>query len=290
LTTPASTDNERRGKLDKRLTPIDLYKLTPKTNCGECGFASCLAFSTQVIVGQADIEGCPYLDKKELHSFRSRLADQLQDGIGVKREGFEKALQFLRREILQWDFPSIAHSLGAEYSEAGGKPALSLIYLGRKFALTPEQISEYASAEDLNPYEKILLYNYVIGGAVEPAGVWVGMESLPNSVSKIKSLRAHCQEPLAQAAAGKMQRLPSAIAGIGTEVTLSREKVDFAAEFQILPKLAIRILWWDEDEREGFQAETKFLFDSKVLGVLDLESLLFACELVTDRLLENLRS
>ena len=285
-----STNDRRREKLDKRLTPIDLYKLTPKTNCGECGFAACLAFSTQVIVGQADIEACPYLDEKELEVFRSRLADQLQDGIGVKREGFEKALQFLRGEILKWDFRSIAGGLGAEYLELAGKPALKLSYLGRQFVLTAEDIGPWDSGEDFNPYEKILLYNYVIGGAVEPAGVWVGMESLPNSVSKIKSLKAHCQAPLARAFAGKMQNLPSAIAGIGRELSLSDEKVDFAAEFQILPKLAIRILWWDEDEREGFQTETKFLFDSRVLAVLDLESLIFACEQIVDRLLASLQS
>lgn len=290
LRTPVSTDDDRREKLDKRSTPIDLYKLTPKTNCGKCGLASCLAFSTQVIVGQAHIESCPYLEENELQAFRGRLADQLQDGIGVKREGFEKALQFLRQEILKWDFRSIANSLGAEYLEAGGRPALKLVYFGRKFVLTSDDISAYDSAEDLNPYEKILLYNYVIGGAVEPAGVWVGMESLPNSVSKIKSLQAHCQGPLAKGFAGKMQSLPPAIAGIGREVSLSDEKVDFAAEFKILPKLAIRVLWWDEDEREGFQPETKFLFDSKVLGVLDLESLIFACEQIVERLLASLQS
>jgi hypothetical protein len=286
--TPKS--DEHREKLANRLTPIHLYRLTPKTNCGECGFASCLAFSTQVVVGQADLDSCPYLEEKELGAFRAQLADQLQAGIGVKREGFEKALQFLRREILKWDLSNIAGSVGADYLEADGKPALKLIYLGREVLVTADDISAPDSEEALNPYEKILLYNYVIGGAVEPSGVWVGMESLPNSISKIKSLRAHCQEPLAQESIGKMQRLSSAIQGIGGEVSLADEKVDFAAEFQILPKLALRILWWDEDEREDFRAETKFLFDSKVLDVLDLESLLFTCEQLTDRLLERLRS
>jgi hypothetical protein len=284
----APGNDEHRKKLDSRLTPIHLYKLTPKTNCGECGLASCLAFSTQVIVGQADIASCPYLEEKDRAAFRARLADQLGAGIGIKREGFEKALQFLRQEILKWDFRGIAESLGANYHEADGKPALKITYFGREVILATDDICACGSEEPLNPYEKILLYNYIIGGAVQPSGVWVGMESLPNSVSKIKSLRAHCQVPLAQQSAGKMKRLPFAIEGIGEEMTPGDEKVDFAAEFQILPKLAVRILWWDEDEREGFQAETKFLFDSRVLEVLDLESLLFTCEQLTGRLLKRL--
>jgi len=290
LRSPVSANDEHREKLDRRLTPIDLYKLTPKTNCKECGFASCLAFATQAIVGQTNIEACPHLDEKELRAFSTRLADQLKAGIGVKREGFDKALQFLRREILNWDFRSIADSLGAKYFEDNGKPALRLAYFGREVVFRADETIECASAEPLNPYEKILLYNYVIDGAVEPAGVWVGMESLPNSVSKIKSLRARCQEPLAQKSAGKMQRLQTAIAGIGKEVSIPGANVDFAAEFQILPKLAIRILWWDEDDQESFKTETKFLFDSKVLRVLDLESLLFTCEQITDRLLERLQT
>lgn len=285
----AARTEEFRRKLDNRLAPVHLYKLTPKTNCGECGFATCLAFSTQAIVGQVDLSACPHLRGDEVEAFRERLAEQLGAGIGVKREGFEKALQFLRGEILKWDFACIVEGLGAELLEADGRPALKFPYLGRDVVVTAEDIHVCDAGEPLNPYQKIFLYNYVIGGATEPSGVWVGMESLPNSVSKIKSLRDHCEGPLARESAGKMARLPGAVAGMGRGLALEEEKVDFAAEFQVLPKLAIRILWWDEEVREGFRAETKFLFDSKVLEVLDLESLVFTCEQLTDSLLERLK-
>ncbi|MHC1729543.1 MAG: DUF3786 domain-containing protein [Syntrophobacteraceae bacterium] len=287
--TTSGKKDERREKLDRRLTPIHLYKLTPKNNCGQCGFASCLAFSTQVIVGQADITSCEYIDAGEQQLFESRLAAQLQEGIGAQREGFEQALQFLRQEILACDLQIVAPGLGGEYFESDGKAALRLTYLGKEVIVTAAGIDETNSDAALSPYEKIVIYNYVTRGATEPAGVWVGMESLPNSVSKVKSLRSHCRQPLARASAGNIGLLPSAIAGLGKEVPSSGEKADFAAEFQILPKLSIRILWWDEDEQEGFRAATKFLFDSRVLSVLDLESLLFACQLITDRLLERLQ-
>lgn len=280
--------DEHREKLDNRLTPIHLYKLTPGTNCGECGFATCLAFATQAIVGQADLDACPYIDRELLMPFRVRLAEQHQAGIGVRREGFEKALQFLRQEIQKWDLASIAESLGAVFLEIGGRPALKFSYLGQEVTVTAEDIIK-ASGEEVGPYEKILLYNYVIGGAGKPSGVWVGMESLPNSVSKIKSLKAHCEYPLAQAYAGKIDRLSEAVAAIGRIVSLTDEKVDFAAHFQVLPMLPIRILWWDEDRAEGFEAEVKFLFDARVLEALDLESLLFTCEQITDRLLDAAR-
>lgn len=273
-----------RQKLENRLTPIDLYKLTPKTNCRECGFETCLAFATQVIVGQGDLDACRYLDQQALQPFRSRLAEQHEAGIGVRREGFEKTLQFLRQEVRKWPFADLAGGLGARFFQMNGEPALELTYFGEPVTITSEDICR-ASGAELNPWEKVLLYNYVIGGAQEPSGVWVGMESLPNSVSKIKSLRAHCEQKLARAFAGKMDQLPGASEGLGRGLAMTEEKADFAADFQILPKLTLRVLWWDEDPTEGFESRVKFLFDSGVLGTLDLESLLFACEQLTDRLM-----
>ncbi|MDR7543878.1 MAG: acetyl-CoA decarbonylase/synthase complex subunit gamma [Armatimonadota bacterium] len=42
------------------LTALDIYKLLPKTNCGECGFPTCLAFAMQLATKKASIEACPY--------------------------------------------------------------------------------------------------------------------------------------------------------------------------------------------------------------------------------------
>jgi acetyl-CoA decarbonylase/synthase complex subunit gamma len=42
------------------LTALDIYKVLPKTNCGECGVATCLAFAMQLATKKADIEACPY--------------------------------------------------------------------------------------------------------------------------------------------------------------------------------------------------------------------------------------
>ena len=43
------------------LSGLDIYKLLPKTNCRECGFATCLAFAMQLAKKAAGIEKCPYI-------------------------------------------------------------------------------------------------------------------------------------------------------------------------------------------------------------------------------------
>ncbi len=40
---------------------LDIFKLTPKKNCKECGFPTCMAFSMKVAAGAAEIDKCPYI-------------------------------------------------------------------------------------------------------------------------------------------------------------------------------------------------------------------------------------
>jgi len=42
------------------LTALDIYKLLPKTNSRDCGFATCLAFAMQLAAGKATIDQCPH--------------------------------------------------------------------------------------------------------------------------------------------------------------------------------------------------------------------------------------
>jgi acetyl-CoA decarbonylase/synthase complex subunit gamma len=43
------------------LTGIQIFKLLPKTNCGECGVPTCLAFAMNLASGKAELEACPYV-------------------------------------------------------------------------------------------------------------------------------------------------------------------------------------------------------------------------------------
>jgi len=43
------------------LTGIQIFKLLPKTNCGECGQPTCLAFAMNLAVGKAELAACPYV-------------------------------------------------------------------------------------------------------------------------------------------------------------------------------------------------------------------------------------
>ncbi|MBI4798747.1 MAG: acetyl-CoA decarbonylase/synthase complex subunit gamma [Desulfarculus sp.] len=46
------------------LTGIQIFKLLPKTNCGECGVPTCLAFAMNLAAGKAELDACPYVSEE----------------------------------------------------------------------------------------------------------------------------------------------------------------------------------------------------------------------------------
>jgi len=53
------------------LTGIQIFKLLPKTNCGECDSPTCLAFAMKLAAGQAELDACPYVSEEA----REKLAE-----------------------------------------------------------------------------------------------------------------------------------------------------------------------------------------------------------------------
>ena len=61
------------------LFPLDVYKLLPGTNCGECGEMTCLAFASKLFKGERSVEECRPLFSSELYSGkRERLLELLE--------------------------------------------------------------------------------------------------------------------------------------------------------------------------------------------------------------------
>ena len=46
------------------ITGIEIFKMLPKTNCGECGVPTCLAFAMSLVAGKTELSKCPYLSEE----------------------------------------------------------------------------------------------------------------------------------------------------------------------------------------------------------------------------------
>lgn len=69
------------------LTGIQIFKLLPKTNCGECGVPTCLAFAMNLASGKAELDTCPYVSDEAREKLSEASAPPIRPitvGAGVR--------------------------------------------------------------------------------------------------------------------------------------------------------------------------------------------------------------
>ncbi|MCK4393796.1 acetyl-CoA decarbonylase/synthase complex subunit gamma [Candidatus Bipolaricaulota bacterium] len=61
-----------------KLSAIEIYKNLPKTNCGECGFPTCLAFAMQLANKQASLDQCPHVTEEAKQALSAAAAPPMR--------------------------------------------------------------------------------------------------------------------------------------------------------------------------------------------------------------------
>ncbi len=265
----------------ENLVPLELYKLTPKTNCGDCGYPSCLAFATHVVKGEISVDKCIHMDKSIRETVAKRVAAQRKEGYGLKMRSFD----FVREDFRKVGVKEVAKKHGLPVEIFNEVKSVVIPYLNDIIYVSENDIVS-KSGRSLTEQEKMFIYNYLLRGEGDVKGRWVGMEGLPGSISKVKSLRAHCEEPLLKTFRGRLDKAREIGESIGARV-VDEGGADLGLLFQVLPKLPVLILFWDHDPEDNFPGRVKFLYDEGVLNILDLESLTFASEQLTELLLNQ---
>jgi len=267
------------------LGPVDVYKQLPKTNCGECGHPSCLAFATQVVGFGYDLARCLHLDPQVREKLGAIVAAQRERGVQVKRASHQITREHLQEKMRRCDFAARAPGLGATYTREGEVETLRLLYFGRWIGVSRTELRAEDGGE-LDPWDQILIYNYIASsGSRRVSGRWVGMESFPNALPKTTALEQGCHRRITEAFAGDGSGLEKACLAAGGRRVVGGHNADLAYEVQALPRMPLLVLFWDQDQEEGFEAKSKILFDDAAMEYLDLEGLVFVAEKLTDHLI-----
>ncbi len=253
-------------------TVFDILRLTAKDNCGECGFPTCMAFAVAVVNAGADLGRCPRVPREELQGEAPSPSEDVETALA--RE--------LRGRLVGVDLGELVKDLGGELKSGG--EAIVMPFLGRRVEIGPQGAFDQEGGE-LDPRDQVLLYNYLhIHGRSGLSGRWGGLESFPNSISKVSTLRRYSEEPLERSFEGRTRALQEAAEGVGG-VGLSPCSADLCVEVPVLPRFPIRIHFWDSDPDDGFPAKVKLLFDENAMEYLDLESMVFAAERLVETML-----
>ncbi|ABW67339.1 DUF3786 domain-containing protein [Desulfosudis oleivorans] len=262
------------------LSVLDLYKdVLPKTNCGNCGFPTCMAFAGMVVSEKHPIGNCPHLLPETVSACEKELQTQYDAGKWLKKNPARDALQWARERSASMAIEDLQERIGGTLVRHGSQTALALPYFAGTILILPDRIIQQ-DGEELNMWEQVFIYNHLAqNGSALPSGHWKGFGEFPNTISKIKNMKAQVETPLADTFKGRVDMLLVAARILGgRDMTAETGSADAAILFAPLPRVPVMLMFWDAEEAEGFAAEARLLFDKTVTEHLDIESILFLSE------------
>lgn len=262
------------------LSVVDLYRdVLPKTNCGDCGFSTCMAFASMVVSEKHPLADCPHLDDGVVARCNRELEDQYAANRWTRRDMAEDALQWAVARCASMNPADLPDRIGGTLIDQEGEPVLDLPYFSGRILIGPDDIIRKDGIA-LSRWEKVFIYNHLAqGGARTPTGRWKGFEEFPNTLSKIKTMAGQVEAPLVERFQGRRNELKAAAAGIGGRtVAHPQGGADVAVIFEPLPRVPVMLVFWDDDPMDGFGAAVKLLFDETVVEHLDIESIVFLGE------------
>ncbi len=271
-------------------SPVDLYRdILPRTNCGDCGYRTCLAFASMVVSEKVPIADCPHVDADTAEKVQRELDKQHAAGKWVKRDMAKDALVWAKERAASMKIADLPPRIGGELVEVDGRTALRLPYFTGHILITEDGLRLEKDGAELNRWEQVFIYNHLAqGGSARPTGNWRALEQIPNTISKTKSMRAHVEAPLVERFAGRVDELRRSAARLGAEDLTEQEgNADAVLLFRPLPRLPVMVRFWDAEPEEGFEARVHLLFDETITEHLDVESIMFLSERIRELLCDT---
>jgi len=270
------------------LSVVDLCRdILPGTNCGDCGYKTCMAFAGMVVSEKLPLLTCPHLDNAVVRRCQKELDEQYAAGKWLRRDMAADALAWAKERSASVAIPDLPDRIGGRLISVEGETALELPYFNDAVIIAPNGIHKRDGSE-LTLWEQVFINNHMAQGGDElPAGRWKSFKEFPNTVSKQVSMRDHVEAPLVRRFTGNVEGLRSKALEIGgADKTAENESADLAVFFQVLPRVPVMLMFWDGEPEDGFDAEIKLLFDETVSQHLDIESIMFLSERLTGLLCE----
>ena len=103
------------------LTGIEIFKLLPKTNCGQCGVPTCLAFAMSLAAGKAELAKCPQISEEAKAKLSEAAAPPILPvaiGVGEKALKIGGETVMFRHEKRFENPPGIAIIISDKMSDA----------------------------------------------------------------------------------------------------------------------------------------------------------------------------
>ncbi len=113
-----------------RVTAMDIYRLLPKSNCGKCGEASCMALATKLSQKEADVSLCQQMTDEERAKLESILAPAVREitiGLGDTAATIGGDEVLYRYELTYYNPTSIAIDVSDDLDKEELKKRIKII-------------------------------------------------------------------------------------------------------------------------------------------------------------------
>lgn len=241
-------------------TPLEIYKLLDKSNCRQCGEASCLAFASAVSLHQRQLTDCPHLPPE----LAALAVDPEQ-----RRRPFEPGMDYLKQlqaEVAHLDLAAAAARAGGSYANGW----LTLKVLGKDFQV--DQEGNLRAEIHINPWIAVPLLNYLLHTqGLTPAGTWVSLRELPAGRERYPLFQRQGEEPLQKIADQYPDLFDDLVRLFSGHHTARHLNSDISVVLWPLPKVPLLLCYWRPDE--GLASSLKVFFDVTAGQNLDTESL-----------------
>jgi len=230
-------------------TPLEIYKLLPKTNCGDCGMASCLAFAAMVLKEEKRPSDCPRLDQATL----ARLGGAIRKPVNIESIRDEQ-LKELKDKIAKRDIVSRAGLLGAT---SNGR-SVTIRCLGRDFEVDGQGV--VASQCHTHAWFTLPLLDYILScEGAEPSGKWVPFREFQSGKTWNPLFEQRCEKPLKRIADSHSE-LFEALVSMFSGTSASRVfNSDISVLLFPLPRVPMLVCYWRPED--GMESQLHLFFD-----------------------------
>ncbi|HTG00460.1 MAG TPA: DUF3786 domain-containing protein [Nitrospirota bacterium] len=247
--------------MTKITTPLQIYKLLPKTNCGGCRISTCLAFAAAVMKQEARLGDCPNLAKD--------VVDQCEKSIN-RPSGMEdireEQLKELKKEFGNADILVRCDLLGARRKDE----SIVVQCLGKDFEI--DRQGNVASQCHTHAWFLLPLFDYILHSkGKEASGRWAPMREMQKGKKWAPLFEQRCEKPLKKIADAYSDLFADLVTLFNAESAQTTYNSDVSVILHPFPKVPVLICYWKQED--DIESKLLFFFDDKAEENLSVESL-----------------
>ena len=247
-----------------KLTPLEIYKILPQTNCSRCLLPACLAFATAVVLGKKRLSDCPFLDEATIRQLNKSLLD-------TRAEEPDQAafIDRLEEKISRLDLHKRAPVIDGHYQDG----RLSINSLGKAFHV--DGSGKVTSECHIISWVTAPLLSYITHEThTGISGNWISFRELNGGMEWQNLFTSRCEEVLRKLADENPDLLNDLIdLFMGKPIDIFQ--ADIALILHPLPHIPILICYQGADEDLG--SELTIFFDECCSTNLHIKSIFTLC-------------